>query len=73
MAVGVGSTLLGEDQALRTTLTPHGAAARRRCHVRAQWSTLFLTAVAVGATTLLDLSVWLPVVVFVVFAAGAAP
>ncbi len=65
VATGVGSTLLGEDLALRMELTPHGAAARRRCHVRAQWGTLFLTAAAGTATTLFDLSIWLPIAVFV--------
>jgi putative membrane protein len=68
VATGVGSTLLGEDAALRMTLTPHGSAARRRCHTRAQWGTLFLTAAAVIAAAVLDLSIWLPIAVFVVTA-----
>lgn len=64
----VGHTLLGEDGPLSVPLVSHGPLARRRCHVRAQWPALGLTALSVVPTVVLDLGWWLPPAVLVVFA-----
>jgi putative membrane protein len=66
VAISVGRTLLDGDPALTAPLTPHGPAARRRCHVRAQWATLILTAVSLVPVVVLDLEVWLPALVLAV-------
>ncbi|MDN5895160.1 MAG: PH domain-containing protein, partial [Nocardioides sp.] len=38
----VGSEILGSAEPLAVPLHPHGPAARRRCHVRHQWSTILI-------------------------------
>ena len=63
VATGVGSALLEDDTPSAARSSAHGPAARRRCHVRDQWGTLFFTAAAITATAVLDLGWWLPVVV----------
>jgi len=68
VATDVGHTLLGEEGTLTSALTPHGPSARRRCHVSAQWATVFLTAAAVAAVSVFELPSWLPVLVAVVVA-----
>lgn len=64
VAVRVGHDVLEEEGPLTQVLYRHGPAARRRCHIRAQWATLFFTVGAFVATRWLDLPWWLPVVVF---------
>ncbi len=63
VAISVGHAVLEEEGPLTQVLHRHGPYARRRCHVRAQWSTLFFTAAAVAASTVLDLSWWMPLLV----------
>lgn len=64
VAVRVGHDVLEEKGPLTQILHRHGPAARRRCHIRAQWATLFFTASALVAGRWLDLAWWLPLVVF---------
>lgn len=65
VAISVGHNVLEEKGSLTQALRQHGPWARRRCHVRAQWGTLFVTLAAAIATYFLNLPVWLPAVVFV--------
>lgn len=65
VAISVGHSVLKEEGALTQVLQQHGPWARRRCHVRAQWGTMFMTVAAAVATYFLDVPVWLPVAVFV--------
>ena len=72
VAVSVGHDVLsvrdpGDGGPLTVRLTQHGPLARRRCHVRAQWPTLFLTAASVVPVVLLDLPGWLPLGVALAF------
>lgn len=69
VATDVGHTLLGERGTLTTALTAHGPFARRRCHVSAQWFTVFLTVAVVAAVLVFDLPSWLPVLVALVVGA----
>ncbi len=56
----VGEAVLGTSRPLLGALTPHGPAARRRCHVRAQRTSLVITAVVAGVSYVADWSWWLP-------------
>lgn len=71
VAVSVGHSVLEEEGSLTRVLQQHGKWARRRCHVRAQWGTVFWVVAAGVATYFFDLPVWLPAVVFVAWAALA--
>ncbi|MGB3828836.1 MAG: PH domain-containing protein [Ornithinimicrobium sp.] len=71
VAVRVGHDVLEEEGPLTDTLHQHGPYARRRCHVRAQWGTLFFTAASLAASTFVDLPPWLPVLVFLGWATVA--
>ncbi|MFW6774240.1 PH domain-containing protein [Nocardioides sp. CPCC 205120] len=73
VAVAVGHDVLGPDAAAAAPLTAplvsHGPAARRRAHVRWQWSTLlFGTATLVAALLADEVPDWAPVPVAVFFA-----
>jgi putative membrane protein len=68
----VGHDVLEAADPLVMPLQRHGAAARRRCHARAQWSTLAAVAVAVAASIAFDLPWWLPIPVVAVVAVIAA-
>jgi len=69
VARSVGHTLLEENGPLSHPLVAHGPLARRRCHVRTQWSTLALTAATIAPVLFFDLAWWLPVLVSAVFGA----
>lgn len=68
----VGHDVLEAAEPLVVALQQHGAAARRRCHARAQWSTLAAIALATAATIGFDLPWWLPIPVAAVVAVIAA-
>lgn len=68
----VGHDVLEAADPLVVALQRHGAAARRRCHARAQWSTLAAAAVAVAATIGFDLPWWAPIPVAALVAVIAA-
>ncbi len=69
----VGATILDDGAPLREPLVEHGPAARRRAHFRAQRAAIFLSALSIVATLVLDWSWWLPAMVTVVcLALGAA-
>ena len=68
VATDVGSTLLGEDVALRMALTARGGLRAAAATPARSGARSVLTAAAVTATALFDLSIWLPVAVFVVSA-----
>ncbi|GAB2876314.1 PH domain-containing protein [Myroides odoratimimus subsp. xuanwuensis] len=65
----VGHDVLGTDGVLDAAMVAHGPRARRRRHVRCQWPTLIITALATGVTLALDWPWWLPLVTLVVLAA----
>jgi putative membrane protein len=69
VAVAVGHTLLEEDGPLVAPLVSHGRLARRRCHLRAQWPTLGLTALSIVPILVLDLDWWIALVVLAVVGA----
>lgn len=64
----VGAAVLGSAEPLTVELVRHGRYARRRSHVRHQWTTLFLTVASIGLAVFLDWPAWLPVVVLAVVA-----
>ncbi len=68
VAVRVGHDILQESGPLTDALHQHGRAARRRCHIRSQWATLFFTGAAVASVVFADLPVWLPMAVLVGYA-----
>ncbi len=68
VAISVGHSVLEEEGPLTQVLAQHGPWARRRCHVRAQWGTVFWAVAASVATYFFDLPLWLPAVVFAVWA-----
>jgi putative membrane protein len=57
----VGQDLLDDASPLRDPLVPHGSAAHRRCHVRAQWATLLAVVLSTVPVVALGWSWWLPV------------
>ncbi|MGB3594970.1 MAG: PH domain-containing protein [Ornithinimicrobium sp.] len=65
VAVRVGHDILEESGPLTDVLHQHGPAARRRCHIRTQWATLFFTGAAVASVVFAGLPAWLPVAVLV--------
>ncbi len=67
----VGHDVLEASGPLEAALTQHGAAARRRCHARAQWSTAVAAVFATAATIGLDLPWWVPLSVAAVVCAVA--
>ncbi len=71
VAISVGHSVLEEEGALTQVLAQHGKWARGRCHVRAQWGTVFWVLASAVATYFFDLPLWLPAVVFVVWASLA--
>lgn len=71
-ATGVGAELLGTSEPFEVTLLPHGAAARRRAHLRAQVPTLAAAAAGVVVTWAFGWSVWIAVVAVVLVAALGA-
>lgn len=71
VVLAVGNDVLGtprEAGPLVVPLQAHGPAARRRAHVRWQWTTLLLGAGAVVATLALDGPLWAPLAVVVALA-----
>ncbi|MDF9716819.1 PH domain-containing protein [Nocardioides sp. ChNu-99] len=72
VAVAVGHDVLGPDAAaaapLTTPLVAHGPGARRRAHVRWQWSTLIFGTAALAALLVDGTPAWAPVPVVVFFA-----
>jgi len=71
VAISVGHSVLEEEGSLTQVLAQHGKWARRRCHVRAQWGTVFGVVASGVATYFFALPVWLPAAVFVGWAALA--
>lgn len=75
VVTAVGHELLEEDRALTMDLTSHGPRARRRIHLRHQWGTLVVTALAAVATWVTGvwwfdrLPGWTPVAVLAVVGA----
>jgi putative membrane protein len=66
----VGHAVLGAEGPLVADLIPHGPAARRRCHIRAQWSTLIAAAVTTTVAIALGWPWWFPAIVAIAMAVG---
>lgn len=55
VATGVGGLLVQDQAPLTVSIIGHGPAARRRCHIRTQWSTVLAAAAVLPVTYFADL------------------
>ncbi len=72
VARGVGADLLETSAPMTVSLTPHGAAARRRSWLRHLWFALFVITATLVATIWVDVPRWLPILVTTVALALSA-
>lgn len=68
----VGHAILGDPRPLVADLVPHGPAARRRAHVRAQWPAVVVTLGLLAAALVGGWPWWPPVVAALVLVPGGA-